>query len=254
MTAARYLLHSTAGIALFAALALSSPPSHAQSTPAGVFGGPSGPGAPGGHGAAWRLITNAAYGFRLGVPPTGTLADPLGAWPWPQGECGTSLREIPADPFGNASGGMLVDNFVFVEVIDWPGSASEWLVAETVRAFHSAREWRGEAVERHLQTEQDRAQAAAEIDRLYSLRPVVTNADEALVPMPRPGAEWPGGLEGPNPKPLGGVLAVYRKGARLLVVRPLQNPGQLNACVAEPPAQLERIAASLTFVEAGSAP
>ena len=188
--------------------------------PAGVFGDPNRLAGSGGDGAGWRLVASDAYGFRLEVPPTGTLADPMGARP--QGPCGTSVREGPAATYG--LNGALIDNLVFVEVIDWPGTARAYLDA----------------------TEPD----AHEIDRLYMFRPVVTNADEALLPVPRPGAEWAGGIEGPRGKPLGYVLAVYRKGARLLIVRPLQNPGQPNACVAESPEQLRRIAASLTFVEA----
>jgi hypothetical protein len=180
-------------------------------------GGPPGSPDAGGAAAAWQLYANSTYGFTLEIPATGILADPQGTRPI--GWCGTAIREGAAAAAG--LNGVLVDNLVFVEVVDWPGTARSYLDA----------------------TEPN----AQEIDRLYTFRPVVSNADEALVPVARPSTSGGSNVDGPFTRPLGYVLAVHRKGTRLLVVRPLQNPGQPNACVAASPAVLERIAASLLF-------
>jgi hypothetical protein len=166
-------------------------------------------------GAPWRGYANATYGFQLEIPAWGRRADP-NSRPV-QGPCGLAVRE--GQPVAGMTG-VLVDNLVFVEPVNWPGSIREYL----------------------NQTEPN----AAQIDRLYALRPLVSNADEAVLVERRPGVE-------PTvfPVPLGYTLAVHKQGARLLVVRPLQNPGTPNGCVAESPQQLQRIAGSLLFVEPG---
>jgi hypothetical protein len=51
--------------------------------------------------------------------------------------------------------------------------------------------------------------------------------------------------------PRGLTLAMHKKDTRLLVVRPLQNPGTPHGCVAESPQQLQRIARSLLVAEPG---
>ena len=166
-------------------------------------------------GAPWRTYANATYGFQLEIPAWGRLADPSGR-PG-QGPCGLAVRE--GQPVAGLTGA-LVDNLVFVEAVTWPGTIREYL----------------------NKTEPN----AAQIDRLYTLRPLASNADEAVLVERRPGVE-----STTFPVPLGFTLAVYKKGTRLLVVRPLQNPGTLNGCVYDSPQQLQRIAGSLVFVEPG---
>jgi hypothetical protein len=167
-------------------------------------------------GAPWRTYANVTYGFQLEIPAWGRLSDPNGRPA--QGPCGLAVRE-GLQP-GTGMTGALVDNLVFVEAVTWQGSIREYLD----------------------KTEPN----AAQIDRLYVLRPLVSNADEAVLVERRPGVE-PAAF----PVPLGFTLAVHKKGTRLLVVRPLQNPGTPIGCVAESPQQLQRIAGSLLFVETG---
>jgi len=166
-------------------------------------------------GAPWRTYANTTYGFQLEIPAWGRLATSPEAGRAAQGPCGLAVRE--GQPFAGMTGA-LVDNLVFVEAMNWP---------ETIRDYLD-------------KTEPN----AAQIDRLYILRPLVSNADEAVLVERRPGVE-----PAVFPVPLGFTLAVHKKGARLLVVRPLQNPATPNGCVAASPQQLQRIAGSLLFVE-----
>ena len=111
-----------------------------------------------------------------------------------------------------------MDNMAFVQAVEWFGSIREYLDQNEPNA--------------------------AQIDRLYTLRPIVSNADEALIAERKPGVE-PSSF----PVPLGYTIALHKKGNRLLVVRPIQNPAGPDGCIADPAAQLTRLATSVLFVE-----
>ena len=113
--------------------------------------------------------------------------------------------------------GFAPENLLFVQVLPWTGS---------IRAYFDATEPQPEW-----------------IDRLYTLRPLPgANADEAVLPVRKEGVAAP-----PGSLPLGYVTAAYRKGDRLFVLRPLQNPGAPGGCVADSPQTLTQLAASVVF-------